>query len=208
MSLRLLIADDHPLLVSGVASVLAEIEGAEVLAPVENGRQLLDRLRQTAVDVVLLDLNMPKLDGLETLKIIKRDFPGLKVIVFTSYNQPQLLREIRSLGAKGFLLKNSPSLVLKQAVAAVAAGQTWFDEPHPAPPPGLIDDFLRRYQLTTREVEIIRLVGQGLTTRAIAERLFVSEFTVNTHRRNICRKLAVETPVELLRFAQEHGLVA
>jgi len=206
--MRLLIADDHPLLVSGVALVLAEMKEVEVLEPVENGRQLLDRLRQTAVDLVLLDLNMPKLDGLEALKAIRRDFPDLRVLVFTSYDQPKLIHEIRALGAKGYLLKNAPSVVLKKAVTTVAAGGTWFEPEKPTLAPVLVDDFMRKYQLTGREVEIIRLVGRGLTTRAIAERLFVSEFTVNTHRRNICRKLAVETPLELLRFAQEHGLVA
>lgn len=208
MPFRLLIADDHPLLVSGVAAVLAEIEGVEVLEPVENGRQLLDRLRQTPVDLVLLDLNMPKLDGLEALKAMRRDFPRVNVLVFTSYDQPKLVHEIRDLGARGYLLKNAPSVVLKNAVAAVARGGTWFEPEGPTLAPELVDDFMRKYQLTGREVEIIRLVGRGLTTKAIAERLFVSEFTVNTHRRNICRKLDVETPVELLRFAQEHGLVA
>ncbi len=193
---------------SGVATVLAEMKEVEVLEPVENGHQLLDRLRQTPVDLVLLDLNMPKLDGLEALKAIRRDFPGLRVLVFTSYDQPKLIHEIRDLGAAGYLLKNAPSVVLKKAVATVAAGGTWFETEKPTPAPDLLDDFMRKYQLTGREVEIIRLVGRGLTTKAIAERLFVSEFTVNTHRRNICRKLAVETPVELLRFAQEHGLVA
>ncbi len=208
MPLRLLIADDHPLLVSGLASVLAELPDVNVLEPVENGRQLLDRLRRTPVDLVLLDLNMPKLDGIEALKRIKVDFPQTKVIVFTSYDQPKLIREIRAMGAEGYLLKNSPAPVLKEAITTVAAGGTWFAEEKPdvPSPPGLVDDFMRKYQLTTREVEIIRLVGRGLTTKTIAERLFVSEFTVNAHRRNICRKVGVDTPVGLLNFAREQGL--
>ncbi|MBC7893168.1 MAG: response regulator transcription factor [Sphingobacteriaceae bacterium] len=208
MPLRLLIADDHPLLVNGVSAVLAELPGVELLEPVENGRQLLDRLHKIPVDLVLLDLNMPKLDGIAALKTLKNEFPQTKVIVFTSYDQPKLIREIRALGAEGYLLKNSPAPVLKQAIATVAAGGTWFAEEQPGAvtPPGLVDDFMRKYGLTTREVEIIRLVGRGLTTRVIAERLFVSEFTVNAHRRNICRKVGVDTPVGLLNFAREQGL--
>jgi two-component system NarL family response regulator len=208
VSLRLLIADDHPLLVSGLVAVLRELPDVNVLEPVENGRQLLDHLRHTPADLVLLDLNMPKLDGIEALKSLKNAFPQTKVLVFTSYDQPKLIQEIRELGAEGYLLKNVPSGVLKNAIRTVAAGGTWFEAKKPTVSSDLVDDFMRKYQLTGREVEIIRLVGRGLTTKAIAERLFVSEFTVNTHRRNICRKLAVETPLELLRFAQEHGLVA
>lgn len=206
--MRLLIADDHPLLVSGVSAVLAELPGVELLEPAENGRQLLDRLHKTPVDLVLLDLNMPKLDGIAALKTLKADFPQTKVIVFTSYDQPKLIREIRALGAEGYLLKNSPAPTLKQAIAAVAAGGTWFAEEksETTTPPDLVDDFMRKYGLTTREVEIIRLVGRGLTTKTIAERLFVSEFTVNAHRRNICRKVGVDTPVGLLNFAREQGL--
>ncbi len=206
--MRLLIADDHPLLVSGVSAVLAELPDVELLEPVENGRQLLDRLHKTPVDLVLLDLNMPKLDGIAALKTIKADFPQTKVIIFTSYDQPKLIREIRALGAEGYLLKNSPAPVLKEAIATVAAGGTWLAEEKPGAttPPGLVDDFMRKYGLTTREVEIIRMVGRGLTTKIIADRLFVSEFTVNAHRRNICRKVGVDTPVGLLNFAREQGL--
>ncbi|MCY7353371.1 MAG: response regulator transcription factor [Cytophagaceae bacterium] len=204
--LRLLIADDHPLLVSGLVALLEEMENVQVLEPVGNGRQLLDRLRKTPADLVLLDLNMPKIDGIEALKTMKTDFPETKVIVFTSYDQPKLLREIRAMGAEGYLLKSSTSTVLKAAIAAVASGETWFGEESPDAPPGLVDDFMRKYQLTGREVEIIRLIAQGLTTKTIAERLFVSEFTVNAHRRNICRKVGVDTPVGLLNFAREQGL--
>ena len=209
MPLRLLIADDHPLLVSGLSAVLAELPDVQVLEPVENGRQLLDRLRESPVDLVLHDLNIPKLDGIAALKIIRKDFPQTRVIVFTSYDQPKLIRDIRALGVEGYLLKNSPAPTLKEVILTVAAGGTWFAEDKPDAPaqPSLVDDFMRKHQLTGREAEIIRLVGRGFSTRTIAERLFVSEFTVNAHRRNICRKLDVDTPVGLIRFAQEQGLV-
>jgi DNA-binding NarL/FixJ family response regulator len=208
MPLRLIIADDHPLLVDGLRRVLEEMEGIEVLETVANGRRLLDRLRQMPADLVLLDLHMPHLDGIETLKIIRTEFPRLKVLVFTSYNQPRIVREIRSLGAEGILLKSSPSHVLKEAVRVVADGGTWYQEEGPFPAsPEFTDDFMKKYQITTREVEIIRKIAKGFTTKEIGEQLFVSEFTVNAHRRNICRKLEINTPVGLVNFAKEHGLV-
>jgi DNA-binding NarL/FixJ family response regulator len=209
MALRLLIADDHPLLVDGLVSVLEEIEDVLVLEPVGNGRQLIDRLKKLVVDVVLLDLNMPLLDGIASLKIIKTEFARVKVIIFTSYDQPKLIKEIKALGAEGYLLKTSNSTTLKKAILEVAAGQTWFPESIVESPELDVqtDDFVKKYQITKREVEIIRMIAEGLTTKQIGDRLFVSEFTINSHRRNICRKLNIYTPVGLLNFAKEQGLV-
>jgi DNA-binding NarL/FixJ family response regulator len=208
--MKIIIADDHPLLVDGLRRMLEEMEGMQVSEPVSNGRQLLARLREQPVDMVLLDLHMPQLDGLETLRVLQKEFPSLKILVFTNYNQPKLLREARSLGARGYLLKNCTAQTLREAVLTVLDGGTWFDET------GAIsegedtvfsDDFMKKYQITPREVEIIRKIARGYTTKEIGEQLYVSEFTVNAHRRNICRKLEIYTPVGLVNFAKEHGLV-
>lgn len=209
MALRLIIADDHPLLVNGLITVLQEIEGVQVLEPALNGRQLIDRLRHTPADIALIDLNMPQLDGIATLKILHKDFPTLRTIVFTNYHQPKLIHEVKQLGAKGFLLKTSNSIQIKEAVAAVAVGGTYFgDEEERTTTTTLFeDDFTKKFQITKREVEILRMIAQGHTTKQIGENLFVSEFTINAHRRNICRKLNIYTPVGLLNFAREHGLV-
>jgi DNA-binding NarL/FixJ family response regulator len=208
MPLRIIIADDHPLLIDGLRKVLEEMDDIEVLEPVNNGRRLITRLRQTSADMVLLDLHMPQLDGIETLKILRREFPQLKVLVFTSYNQPKLLREIRALGAMGCLYKNSGSVVLKEAVRTVAGGGTWYQEETPAPASEhFTDDFMKKYQVTQREMEILRKIAEGYTSKEIGKQLYVSEFTVNAHRRNICRKLDIYTPVGLVNFAKEHGLV-
>jgi DNA-binding NarL/FixJ family response regulator len=197
------------MLVDGLSRVLSEMEHVEMLEPAANGRHLLDRLRTSPADMVLLDLHMPQMDGIETLKILKTEFPRLKILVFTNYNQPKLLREIKGLGANGYLLKNSTSATLKEAVLAVASGGTWFHEAPLSPPISdhFMDDFMKKYLVTRREVEIIRKIGEGYTTREIGEQLFVSEFTVNAHRRNICRKLDIYTPAGLVKFANEHGIV-
>lgn len=211
MPLRIIIADDHPLLVDGLRRVLEEMKDVEVTEPVGNGRQLLLRLRESPVDMVLLDLQMPQLDGLETLRILQKEFPRLKVVIFTNYNQQKLLREARNLGASGYLSKSCTSQELKDAVRTVEEGGTWFPKESPSvaedSPSVFVNDFMKKYQITQREVEIIRKIALGYTTKEIGEQLYVSEFTVNAHRRNICRKLDIYTPVGLVNFAKEHGLV-
>jgi DNA-binding NarL/FixJ family response regulator len=211
MPIKILIADDHPLLIDGMVRLLEEMDGVQVLEPVGNGRRLLARLQEVPADLVLLDLQMPQLDGLETLKILHDRFPELKVLIFTNYHQPKLIREARNWGARGYLSKSCTSQTLKEAVTTVAGGGSWFIEEETAPIPGdkmrFVDDFMRKYQITTREVEILRKIAGGYTTKEIGEQLFVSEFTVNAHRRNICRKLDIHTPAGLVSFAREHGLV-
>lgn len=204
--MTILIADDHPLLLDGLKMVLDEMDGVTVIGTATNGRQLIDQLRQHPADLVLLDLNMPRQDGLATLPLLTRQFPQVKVLVFTSYTQPKIIRDVRAMGARGFLLKTSDATALKVAVGAVLAGGDWFpEEAAPQPPPA--DAFTQKFQLTKREIEIIRLIADGLTTRQISERLFVSEFTVNAHRRNIARKTGTDTPVGLVNFASEQGLL-
>lgn len=210
--MRLLLADDHPLLLDGLRSVLADLPDTDLLPPVTNGHQLLDYLHLHPVDVVLLDLNMPKIDGLTALKLIRRDFPAVKVIVFTSYNQPQHVREVQALGARGYLLKTTDAPTLKTAVQQVWAGQTWFPMLQyisgASSVLGSSDDaFMQKYQLTKREVEIIQQITAGMTTKQIADTLSVSEFTINAHRRNIARKLGIDTAVGLVNFAREQGLI-
>jgi DNA-binding NarL/FixJ family response regulator len=207
--MRLLIADDHPLLLDGLCRILSEMPDIQVLPPLSNGHQVIDYLQKNKVDLLLLDLNMPKIDGLSALKIIHKDFPEVKVIVFTSYDHPHFIKEAQALGAAGYLLKTSTATSLKNAVQAVAMGQTWFPkiQKNASSSELLSDDFMHKYQLTPREIEIVRLIAQGKTTRQISDQLSVSEFTINAHRRNIARKTGIDTPIGLLHFAQEQGIV-
>jgi len=207
---KLIIADDHQLLIEGLISILSELEGLEILDPVNNGNQLIKSLSLNPADLVLLDLNMPKLDGIKTLAILRKDFPDLKIIILTNYNQPQLIEEVKKLGAHGYLLKNSSSRVLKDAIDRVLKGELIFEEKAlPENDKGssyFIDDFMKKYQLTRREVEIIKMIAKELTSKEIGENLFISEFTVSTHRRNIMRKLNSKNVAGLLKFARQHGL--
>lgn len=207
---KLMIADDHQLLADGLISVLKEAAEWEVLIPVNNGRELLDRLAEEPVDLVILDLNMPQLDGIKTLEIIKQQYPAIKVLVLTNYNQPQLLAEVRKLGADGYLLKNSSTELLKKALRSIQAGTPYFEVLVPQEVPAsayFLDEFMKKYHLTKREVEIIKMVGSELTSKEIGTQLSISEFTVNTHRKNILRKLEVKNTAGLLNFAKLHGIL-
>lgn len=204
--LRLIIAEDHQLLIEGLISILSEVEGLTLMKPVNDGKQLINSLRSNRADIVLLDLNMPNMDGIKTLEVLKRDFPDIKVIILTNYNQPQLVDKIKKLGADGYILKSSASNILKEAISKVAQGETYFEQSLDAENENnhyFIDDFMKKFKLTRREVEIIKMIEKQLTSKEIGDNLFISEFTVGTHRKNIMRKLDVKNIAGLMKIAQQ-----
>lgn len=210
MPYRILLADDHQLLLQGITSVLKEVDDVAVVATAGNGFEVLDAVPQYQPHLVVLDLNMPHYDGLKCLQELKKRHQQLKVLVLSNYSQPELLDEVRRLGADGYLNKNSSSAELKGAVLEVLAGHKYypFEEQKPLTEDSVFfDDFLKKYQLTRREVEIIRFISHGLSTREIADKLFLSEFTISTHRKNIFRKLDTKNIAGLVHFAQQHQLV-
>jgi len=208
---KIILADDHQLFIEGVRTVLEELKNIEITATVNNGVELMETLRRTDADLVMLDLNMPRLDGLKCLKEIKTEKPLTKVLVLTNYSQPELMEEVKQLKADGFLIKNSTASELKETVARIISGEKIFTKASktPALDEGsyFFDDFLKKFKLTRREVDIIRLVCKEFSSKQIAATLFLSEFTVNTHRKNIQRKLNVKNVAGLVAFAKEHHLV-
>ena len=210
MPYRILLADDHQLLLQGIASVLREVDDVAVVATAGNGYEVLDAVPQHQPHLVVLDLNMPHYDGLKCLQELRKRHPELKVLVLTSYSQPELLEEVKRLGADGYLNKNSSSAELKSAVQEVLAGQPYYPggEHKPLNEDSIFfDDFLKKYQLTRREVEIIHFISHGLSTKEIADKLYLSEFTISTHRKNIFRKLDTKNIAGLVLFAQQHQLM-
>ncbi len=207
--LRLIIAEDHQLLIEGLITILSDVEGLTLLDPVNDGIKLVKSLRTNPADMVLLDLNMPNMDGIKTLEVIKREFPTIKVIVLTNYNQPQLVDKIKKLGANGYILKSSASTILKQAISAVAQGEIYFEQSLDSEVESnnyFIDDFMKKFRLTRREVEIIKMIERELTSKEISDNLFISEFTVGTHRKNIMRKLEVKNIAGLIKIAHQFGI--
>jgi len=210
MLYRLIIADDHQLLIDGLSAVLSTNTDWELLPAVNNGRELLHVLEKERVDLVLLDLNMPQLDGVKALSVIKRNYPGMKVLVLTNYGQPQLQAEIRKAGAEGYLLKNSPAALLREVIQLILQGGIYYaeaEENAAEESTWFLDDFMKKYQLTRREVEIIKMIGQELTSKEISDRLYISEFTVSTHRKNILRKLNLKNTAGVVNFARENSLI-
>jgi DNA-binding NarL/FixJ family response regulator len=210
MPYRILLADDHQLLLQGISSVLKEVEDLSVVATAANGFEVLEAVPRYQPHLVVLDLNMPHYDGLKCLQELKKNYPSIKVLILSNYSQPELLDEVKRLGADGYLNKNSASAELKGAVLEVLSGQKYYpaaDEGRPlAEDSFFFDDFLKKYQLTRREVEIIRFISHGLSTKEIADKLFLSEFTISTHRKNILRKLDTKNIAGLVHFARQHQL--
>jgi len=211
MSYKIILADDHQFLLEGISTVLKDMPDIEIVATVQNGFELMDTVAKEKPSLVILDLNMPGYDGLQCLQKIKANYTGTKVLVLTNYNQPELVEEVRKMKADGYLIKNSSAAALKEAITIILEGSTYFpDDTELKVIPDdsyFFDNFLKKYQLTKREVEIIRLICREMSTKEIAASLFLSELTINTHRRNILRKLDVKNVAGLVNFSKQNQLL-
>ena len=211
MNYKIVLADDHRFLLDGITTVLKEMPGVEIVATVHNGFELMDAVAREMPDLVITDLNMPGYDGLQCLQKIKINYATIKVLVLTNYIQPELVDEVKKMQADGFLNKNSTAAELKEAVEIILAGQKYFPaatEMNPLTDDSyFMDDFLKKYQLTKREVGIIRMISREMSTKEIAAQLFLSELTINTHRRNIFRKLEIKNVAGLMNFAKQNLLL-
>ena len=214
MSLTVLLADDHKIVRDGLRSLLEKEPGLAVLAEAEDGREAVRLTGELQPDVVIMDIGMPGLNGIEATRQIKARYPGVKVVALSMHaDKPYVLRMIKA-GASGYLLKNSASKELVHAVRKAADGLVYLS-PEIA---GVVveslvtqDDTLPSggaSQLTPREREVLQLVAEGLTTAGIAESLGVSNKTVETHRRQIMDKVGLRNVAELTKFAIREGITS
>jgi len=181
----------------------------EILAVAADGKELMGLLNTHKPDLVLLDINMPGINGLEALRRIKAYHSKVKVIMLSTYNEDHLIEKAKTGGADGYLFKNVEKDDLIAAMHAVWQGgacfpqktvetfNSKFDEPDP---------FLKQFQLTKREMELLQLIKQNHTNQQMAERLHLSIYTVETHRKNIMQKLQLKNPVELTKFILQYNL--
>jgi len=197
-SLNIIIADDHPLIVQGLKAVIKENSPHQVVATAANGRELLQLLHSHKCQVIILDINMPLLTGPEAAKEIKLNFPKIKILCISMQHDAALIRKLEQLGVDGFLPKNISPHHCLEAIAAITQGQTFFQYAKPNPLQITMEDGTT--PLTNREREIIQLVKEGHTTKAIAEQLSKSTHTIDTHRKNICRKLGIKEANALLKY--------
>ena len=206
--IKIIIADDHKLFIHGIRLLFADDPLIEIIAEANDGKDLLEVLRTAAPDTILLDINMPHINGINCTRYIRQTNPDVKIIMLSTYDEEHLVQKAKEVGVNGYLLKNSSKEELVQAVLAVMNGQSIF--PFRKPKDKSIfdqeDGFLKQYQLTKRETEILGLLKAGLINQQIAERLFLSVFTVETHRKNIMQKLGLKTPAALVRFLIQQGI--
>jgi len=196
------IADDHKLMSEGITSILQSDAELSVVKICSNGRELIEYLRCNTVDLVLVDLNMPILNGPDTIRIIKNDRIPCKVVVLSMYADENIYAKCRELNINGYLHKDSDAQHLIDTIKLIHSGTNYYDYDHMATasePSKLFDDkFLNKFKLSPRELEIITLVSNGLTNNEIADKLFLSVHTVMTHRKNILHKLEVRNTAEML----------
>ena len=206
--IKVLIVDDHNLVLEGLCSLLASHEEVKVVAAVDSGKKGLAYLKENPVNIVLLDINLPDIKGMEVCEIIDSKFPNAKVIALSTYNSRSIVNQMISNGAKGYLLKNVGTEELKKAVVTVAEGGCYYDaEIQKTMADTIFNTMHQPPRLTKREKQIIKLIVEGKTTANIADELFISPLTVETHRRNIMKKLKISNVAALVRVAMDKMLI-
>ncbi|MDX9749565.1 MAG: response regulator transcription factor [Flavobacteriales bacterium] len=209
---RILLVDDHQVLLDGIAALLAGVPGMRVIATAHNGVQALEALRREPAHVVLLDINMPEMDGLEACAAIKAGFPGTAVIAMSMHGEGRLVETMLGQGASGYLIKNCGGDELVEAIRTVHGGGTWLSrevtgnlvEAMRAPKAAAKQPM---EEITPRERDVLRLIVAERTTAEIAAELGITVNTVESHRRQLLQKLGARNSAGLVRIALEMGLL-
>ena len=206
--IKLLLADDHQMFIDGIKSFLEKYEDIAIVAEANNGYQVLEILETEPIDIVVLDINMPGMDGIETTKIIRKKYANTKVLILSMYDNKNFIIKLIRNGAAGYILKNKTKEELYTAIQNVAAGRTHYGLEimnHAIAVSQSKEE--EEVQLTEREVEVMIKVAEGFSSKDAAKKLHISETTVNTHRRNIMSKLNLNSATQLVRYAIKKGYV-
>ncbi len=208
--IRVLIVDDHQVVLDGIQSMLDREEGIFVSGKAMSGPDALEFLKYNPVNVALIDINMPGMDGIELCKAIRKKYPEIKVLALTTFNEVSFITNMMKSGASGYLLKNTTKEELITAIKTIQKGEQYLarevQEKLISASFGKKDTaFIPR--LTRREKEVLKLILEEFTTKEIAEKLFISNATVETHRLHLLNKLGVRNTAGLVKVAIEKGLV-
>ncbi|RLD60086.1 MAG: DNA-binding response regulator [Bacteroidetes bacterium] len=208
--IRILIVDDHQVVLDGIQSMLEQEEGISIAGKSMNGTDALEFLKTNPVDVALIDINMPGMDGIELCKAIRKNHPEIKVLALTTFNEVSFITNMMKSGASGYLLKNTTKEELIAAIKTIQKGEQYLarevQEKLISASFGKKDTaFIPK--LTRREKEVLKLILEEFTTKEIAEKLFISTATVETHRLHLLNKLGVRNTAGLVKVAIEKGLV-
>lgn len=199
--IRIVIAEDHNSLIDGIRLFLEQEDDIRLIGHANNGRDLCELVKSKNPDMVITDIRMPVMDGIDATREIMKICPGIKVIAFTMFDQDAAVRQMLDAGAHGYILKNAGLKDLLEAIRTVYAGNRYFD-------PGLSVAGITSVKghsspLSKRQVEILKLISLGKTNQEIADQLFIGKTTVETHRKNMIRILNLRGAGELLRYALE-----
>ena len=201
------IADDHLLFNDGLKLMLEGEPDLIVTQQLTSGEEVISQLELQQPQLMLLDINMPKLNGLELASRVKKQYPQIKIIIVSMYSDQQFVEISKKNGVPGFILKNTSRDELVTCIRTVLDGGTYYDWKLPVDKKVHENDFfIKQFKLTKRELEIISLIRKRHSNQEIANQLFISLYTVETHRRNINTKLNINHPIDLVAFAVEHGL--
>lgn len=210
-SFNLILVDDHPIYLDGLESILSTVNQFNIIGTANHGRNALSLIEKNTPDVLITDLNMPEMDGITLTRKVKEIFPSIKVLVLSMLTDRETVEKIMDAEAEGFVLKTANKSELVKAISTVAEGDTYYSNE-------IMNIMLARYkrkekqeeaaqELTARELEILQLIAQELTSEKIADQLFISRRTVETHRRNILEKTNCTTLIGLLKYAVRHNLI-
>lgn len=201
------IVDDHQLVIDGISSLIKGAEQFRISGSSTNPMEVAKMLRTYPSDILLTDISMPAMNGIELTRSLKKDFPQLKVIAISMHGENQIIKEMLDAGISGYILKNTGKQELIEAITKVAAGGTYFDDNVTRE---ILNSFSNKNdekRLTPREIEIIRLIEQEYSNKQISDKLFISERTVESHRKNIFRKTNTQSLIGLMKYAYSMKLI-
>jgi DNA-binding NarL/FixJ family response regulator len=210
VSLNILLVDDHALVTDGIRALLQGENRFTIKGEANNGQMALEMLNILKIDLVLMDIDMPIMNGIDAMKQIKRDFPTVKVVVLTMHDEKDMITKLLNLGADGYLLKKSSKQELIQCILGVANDERYISSEATANTL-LMDESKSNAgllsQLTEREIEIVKLIAEGHSNKEIGDKLFISHSTVYTHRAYLMWKLGVHNVAGIVKFAIVNGLL-
>lgn len=207
MRMKILLVDDHIILMDGIKSLLDGVEGFEVVAAKNTAEEALEYLKNHEIDILVSDYNLPGMDGLDLVKTVKRILPQTKIIILSQHDEVHLVKEILKEGVQGYILKKDTHRELVSAITQVSRGKIFMSNEINQMLVESLNFPEEHKLLTDREREILKLIAKEYTNKMIAEALFISERTVETHRKNIFRKTKTNSLVGLIKFSYANNLI-
>ena len=209
---RIMIVDDHQVVIDGIKLMIEDEKNLECVAEAGTGKQAFELITQHEIDLVLLDINLPDISGIEICKRLTKEHPGIKILALTMYDKGSFIQQMFKSGASGYILKNAGKGELLTAIRTINSGETYVSQQVSQ---ALMNSLLKKDksrndfipELTRREKEVLKLIAEEYTTQEISKSLFISLNTVETHRKNLLSKFGVRNSVGLVRVAIEKGLL-